>query len=163
MDKLRCLHKIPPQQVRARGREELQNIITGSVMASGDAHTLTSESQEVRVGLTTPTDDVDSWRDVDEALRSPMASTAIPHSGQLNKKDALLHIEKCGQLKEPAHLCSLICNLLPISSILTIDPSIVPSMYIYPTAETVSVNGSSQDGNCSSITLTTSGIYTVNM
>ena len=28
--------------------------------------------------------------------------------------------------------------------------SIVPSIYLYPTAETVSVNGSSQDGRCSS-------------
>ena len=61
----------------------------------------------------------------------------------------------CGQLKEPAHLRSLI---FPISSILTIDPSIVPSCYIYPTDETVSVNGSSQDGNCSGITMTMSGI-----
>ena len=71
-------------------------IITGSVMSSPDAHTLTSESQEVRLGLTTPTDDLDSWRDVDEALQSPMASTAIPHSGQLNMTNSTLFTTKFG-------------------------------------------------------------------
>ena len=90
-------------------------IITGSVMASEDAHTLTSESQEVWRELTVPTDDVDSWRDVDEALQSPMVSTAIPHSGQLNITNSTLFTTKFGVSVKSEMMSNLfamcICNV----------------------------------------------------
>ena len=62
--------------------------ITGSVIASPDVHTLTSDSQEVMVG-TLPVTFVGP--DIEEALKIPISSsTAIPHSRQLNITNSTL-------------------------------------------------------------------------
>ena len=46
--------------------------ITGSVIASPDVHTLTSDSQEVMVSLTIPVADLGP--DIEEALQIPISS-----------------------------------------------------------------------------------------
>ena len=59
-----------------------------SVIASDDMHTLTSELQEVMVGIIAPIGGL--VLDNDEALLIAIPSTAIPHSGQLNITNSTL-------------------------------------------------------------------------
>ena len=81
-------------------------------MASDAVHTLTSELQEVMVGLIAPAC-VLMVPDIDVALQIPMVRTAIPHSGQLNITNSTLFTPdlpvKSEAISIPNGLC--ICNV----------------------------------------------------
>ena len=109
-------------------------MITGSVIASENAHTLTSESQEVWVGPTVPTNDLDSWRDVDGAFQSPIAPTAIPHSGQLNITNSTLFTTKFSVSVKSEMMSNLfaVCNCNVSRLLAHMSPSSPVSVGILP-------------------------------
>ena len=62
--------------------------ITSCRAVATDVHTLTSELQEVMVGLIATICVL--VLDIDVALQIPICSTAIPHSGQMNITNSTL-------------------------------------------------------------------------
>ena len=97
--------------------------------------------------MTTPTDDVDSWRDVDEALRSPMASTAISHSGQLNITNSTLFTTKFGVSVKSEMMSNLfaVCNCNASRLLAHMSPSSPVSVGILPLNRTLLVGTSHID------------------